>query len=192
MIKKDVVYLDYNGVKQTETFFFHLSKTVITDHLVSLMADFTELNDLLNGPKKELTLPETIKILDAIKKMVKLSYGERTPDGKRFRQTDEIWDDFRFSPAYDALLTDFMEHPDEGMLFLNAVMPQDLIEQAQDQIPTSDGSQPAVVGTDVHDGSVTEKVFPEEKPSSDPLKGMTREDIEAVLARVKQEQASAG
>jgi hypothetical protein len=186
MIKRDLTYVDFNDVTQTETFWFHLSKSRLTDHMDTLKVQLETVKNLLEGPKKELTITEAVQILDLIKTMVRHAYGVRSEDGKRFRQSDEVWQDFKDSAAYDQLLTEFMEKPEEGMAFIQAVMPQDLVQQAQEMLPFADGNQPTAVGTDV---VAQPKAFPEAK-DNDPLKHISREDLEAVLARIKADEAS--
>lgn len=183
MIKRDVAYVDFDGNQQTETFWFHITKTVLTDHIVELTAEMNEISYLLEGEKKTLTIPEIVKILAMIKNMVKLAYGEKSPDGKRFRQTEEVWDDFRFSPAYDALLTYFMEHPDEGMQFIEAVLPADLVKQAQEQQEIETTGLTAA----------TEAVrTPDPSTAVQDIGSMSREELEAAFARVRSEQGITG
>jgi hypothetical protein len=180
MIKRDITFTDFDGNKQTESFYFHISKSNLTDHMRRLQPKFEDMQRRLSGDKRELSIDEVFLILDLIKEMTKLSYGVRSEDGKRFRQTEEVWQDFRDSAAYDALLTGFMEKPETGMEFMQAVMPADLLEQAQAQLPFADGDQPAAVGTDVS--------FPQEtKATPNPLAGMSQEQIAELVA-----QASAG
>lgn len=180
MIKKDVAYVDFDGNQETETLWFHISKSNLTDNMLRLQPKFLDMQQRLSGPKKELKVEEVVMILDLIKEMVRLSYGVRfEKDGKtRFRQTDEVYQDFRDSGAYDALLTGFMENPETGMEFMQAVMPADLIEQAQKQIDHDTVPQ---VGTDA---TVAQKVFPEEtKAAPNPLAGMSQEQIAELVAQ---------
>lgn len=187
MIKRDVTFTDFDGAKHTETFYFHISKSNLTDHMVRLKPKFEEAQQRLDGEKKELSIEDVYLILDLIKDITRLSYGVRSEDGKRFRQTDEVWQDFRDSAAYDALLTGFMEEPATAMEFMQAVMPQDLIEQAQAQLPFGDGAAPAVVGQDAP--TAYTKVFPEEtKAATNPLAGMTPEQIQELVAQASTPQ----
>jgi hypothetical protein len=183
MIKKDVTFVDFDGNKETETHWFHISQSNLTDHVLRLQPKFLDMQKRLSGDKKTLTVEEVILILDLIKEMVRISYGVRfEKDGKtRFRQTDEVFQDFRDSPAYDALLTSFMENPSEGMDFMQAVMPQNLIEQAQKGLPFADGGQPDAVGTDV--------AFPQEtKAAPNPLEGLSQQEIQDLVAKAQANQ----
>jgi hypothetical protein len=182
MIKKDVTFVNFNDEKETETFWFHISKSNLTDHMVRLKPKFEDAKKRLEGEKKELTIEDVYLILDLIKEITKLAYGERSEDGKRFRQTEEVWQNFRDSAAYDALLTGFMEDPASGMEFMQAVMPKDLIEQATNELAFADGNVPAAVGTDV---SVAQAVFPQEPAKPNPLAGLSQEEIANLVAQAQ-------
>lgn len=180
MIQKTITYVDFNDETQTETFNFHITKTKLTDHMVQLKPKFEEMQSRLSGDKRELNLDEVYMILDLIKTMIELSYGVRSEDGKRFRQTAEVYQEFRDSAAYDAMLTGFMEDPASGMEFMQAVMPKDLMDQAQEMLPFTDGAEPAAVGTDV--------TFPE-VVTNDPLKGLSPEEVAAAVAQLRSTNA---
>lgn len=186
MLKKDVEYVDFNDQKQNKVFYFHLSKTRMTDNMQELKTQLDECHAILAGDKRELTIPEVQKILDLIKRMVELSYGERSEDGQRFRQTKEVWEDFRYSAAYDKMLTDFMEKPETSMEFITALIPADLVEQAQANIE----ARPQISGAPDESSSLVFKPQPVQtapEPEPKPYEALTREELEAVLARVKEQ-----
>lgn len=135
MIKKTVTYKDLTGMMRTEEFWFHVKKSELIDNQ-DLAQEFESMGHMLqgDGSKRELNQYEVKQILELVKRMVRLSYGERSEDGLRHRKSPEIWENFYSSEAYDAVLFSLFENPEEGMQFLTAVIPKDLLEQAEKEI----------------------------------------------------------
>lgn len=132
MIKKTITYTDYNDDSVTETFHFHLSKDKLLDNL-DLQDEFDALEEMLAGEKRELKREETKRILALVKELIKLSYGVRSEDGKKFRQGDDLYRDFADSAAYDAILFSLFENPEKALEFMAGIMPKDLMEKAREQ-----------------------------------------------------------
>lgn len=132
MLKKTVQYMDFNDVNQTENLYFNVSKSELTDHL-DLVDEVEMLQAMLEGEPRSLTSVEVRMLLDLVKKLIKMSYGRRSEDGSRFRKSEEIWEDFTSSAAYDAFLMSLFENPEEAVSFIVGIMPRDLIEQAQNE-----------------------------------------------------------
>ena len=62
---------------------------------------------------------------------IKLAYGVKHEDGKRFIQNQEVWEAFRYSDAYSALIDDITESEDGILEFVNGIMPQSYIKQME-------------------------------------------------------------
>lgn len=133
MIKKTVTYVTYTGESRTRDLYFHLTKAKLMDHLY-LKDRFESATKMLQGEKRDLKDEETYELLQLIKLIINLSYGERSEDGEYFRQTEEIQRNFLDSPAYDAMLWQLFENPAQAVSFLGEVMPADLMEEAQKQM----------------------------------------------------------
>lgn len=136
MLKKTVNYEDWDGNPQSEVLYFNLSKSDIADNL-ELSEELTAVGKMLegrDGSERVLTIPEVKSVLHIIKKLVKISYGKRSADGKQFVKSDEAWDEFRWSGAYDHFLISLFEDPSRATEFLQAIVPKDLREQAEKQV----------------------------------------------------------
>ena len=152
MIKKTVTYEDFSGESVTEDFYFHLTKSVIGDNL-DLQEEFEHMGEKLSGEKRQLSVPDVQKMLNLVRRMIELSYGVRSTDGRRFYQDTEALRDFKASGAHDALLWGLFENPEMAIEFLTAIMPQELMEKAkadsirqpQDRLPKADSSQSGIV-----------------------------------------------
>lgn len=97
MLKRDVSYEDFNGQRQTDTFYFNLTKTEMTDW------DFEGFAAML---QRLVEARDTQALIQEIKKIVLASYGVKSDDGKRFIKSDELRAEFEQTAAYDVL---FME-----------------------------------------------------------------------------------
>lgn len=119
MYKKTVTYEDYNGEEQTETFYFNLNKVEVMELEYSL------------GPGESITKSfQTIAraedygtIIALIKKVLLMSYGEKTPDGKRFVKNEEIRTAFEQSPAFEAIFWEFGTNEEAFAEFFVGVLP---------------------------------------------------------------------
>lgn len=130
MFKDSVTYTDFNDESHTEVLWFNITKTDILGKLALVdRAEAIEKN--LRGPERELTTPEKQEILDVVKDFMELAYGKKSADGRHFRKSPEIWDDFRWSAAYDEYLLSLFMNEKKSFVFITSVMPKDLREQAQ-------------------------------------------------------------
>lgn len=130
MLKQTVKYVDFDGNDQEEVLYFNLAKTRVTDDL-SIKDRIEEVEALFRGDERELSSKEMQLVINLIKEVMRLSYGVRTQNGKGFRQTPEVWNDFIETPAYDTFLFSFFEEPQKIWAFINAVMPKEVVEEAE-------------------------------------------------------------
>ena len=127
MLKKTIKYTDYNGVERTEDFWFNLSKAEIMEMELSTTGGLAEL---IQKIVKEQDAPAIIKIF---KDLVLKSYGEKSPDGKRFIKSEEISLAFSQTEAYSNLFMELATDADEAAKFVNGIIPADAAEKAKAQ-----------------------------------------------------------
>lgn len=135
MIKQTVSYTDYNNQPQVEDHYFHATKAELLDHM-DIKPQLEALQRRLegdNGEVRELREDEVMEILQLVKRLIRMSYGQRSKDGKNFYKGDDIWREFESSAAYDAMLFALFENPEKAFAFMSGIMPKDLLEQAQAQ-----------------------------------------------------------
>lgn len=170
MLKKTISFEDFDENPATETLYFNITKTEISEHL-DLINEFEKLKKLFDGDERVLVMAEVQIILDFVKILMKLSYGIRSEDGKSFSKSDEIWTKFTQTAAYDAFTFSLFENPEEANAFMIGIFPKNLLEMAKAQIETD----PAVSGT-VNlptEASVT-PILP---PTRKELTSMSREEL---------------
>ena len=126
MLKKSITYKDFNGVEQTEEFHFHLSAEKLMELESTLPGGFEKYTT------KVMESGDGGQILDLFKKIIRMSIGRVSEDGKRFDQNDEITADFVSTNAYTKLFIMLGKDADTAAKFFNGLVPQDLAEQVEE------------------------------------------------------------
>lgn len=128
MLKKEITYVDYNDNQQTETFYFNLTKTELTEMETSVDGGMTSFI------KSIIAAEKVGEMLQVFKRIILSSVGVKSEDGKRFIKSDEISKDFVSSPAFDVLFMELATDPEKVAEFIKAVIPQDLVGQLDEEI----------------------------------------------------------
>ena len=128
MYKKTVTYTDFNGVERTEDFYFHFTKAELMDLNLSTEGGLLEI---IKTIVKAKDTPELVKLF---KKTILLAYGIKSEDGRRFKKSDEIREDFMSTEAYSEIYMELATDADEAARFINGVLPADLVTQANELI----------------------------------------------------------
>lgn len=121
MIKWPITYTDYNGEKQTEEFYFNLNK-----------AELIEMDLMANGAYREYLERVVEKkdgkaIAEVYRDLILKSYGEKSPDGRRFIKSEELATEFQQTEAYVELYMELATQPEKAKTFIEGVLPK--IEQ---------------------------------------------------------------
>lgn len=124
MLKKTITYKDYNGVERTEDKYFNLSKAEIMEMEMSTAGGFAEM---VQGIVKAQDAPAIMKIF---KDIILKSYGEKSPDGKRFIKSKELSDEFSQTEAYSDLFMELCTNAEASAAFINGIIPADVAEKA--------------------------------------------------------------
>jgi len=127
MLKRKVTYTDFNGDPQTEELYFNLSKTELL--VLETVEDLgTTLTNLVKA--------ENIGgLITEVKKLVLLSYGVKSADGKSFTKVDatgrRLAEDFIQTAAFDALFMEFVSSAEACALFIKGVIPTDVVLEVE-------------------------------------------------------------
>lgn len=127
MLKKTITYTDYNGVQRTENFYFSLSKAEIIDMELGVSGGMRQLLQLI------IDKQDIPKIIDTFKKLIRLSYGEKSPDGRRFIKSEELTNAFVQTEAYTELYMELIGDADKAADFINSIMPSDVLAAMQER-----------------------------------------------------------
>lgn len=120
MLKKTFTYIDYNGNERTEDHYFNLTKAEALELEMSTPGGFVEMINRIVAAQDAPT------IMNAFKDFVRKSYGRKSPDGRRFDKSDEIWEDFVHTEAYSMLFIELSTDGKKASEFVNAVFPNDV------------------------------------------------------------------
>lgn len=140
MIKETITYKDFNGQDRTEDFYFHLGKNELMKLEVSEVQGWSEMM------KRIIEEQDMKKILHQFEMIIRLVYGIRSDDGKRFIKSEDLADEFISSAAYDELFMRFATDPAWGARFMTGLVPKGLEEDlkaAENRIQPQDHLQKA-------------------------------------------------
>lgn len=135
MLKKTIEFVDYNGVKRTEDHYFNLTKAELMKMEMGTTGGYTEM---VQGLISAQDVPSIMKIFDEI---IERSYGRKTPDGRGFEKSPEIYKSFKETEAYSELYVSLITDANEAAKFFNGIVPAELAEKVQAelaaQLPTT-------------------------------------------------------
>lgn len=120
MLKITKTYEDFDGNTRTEDFYFNLTE-----------AELTEMEYSLNGGLSQLLTKITKEndqkmIIEYFKKIVLMSYGHRTLDGRGFLKNEQIRQEFASTMAYSDIFMELATDADKAADFVNGIMPKKL------------------------------------------------------------------
>lgn len=97
MIKETITYIDYNGEERTEDFYFNLTQAEAMT--LELGADGGLEKMIVSLVKAQ----DGAQIMSQFRRLIRLAYGVKSQDGRRFIKSEEISDEFEQCPAYNSL-----------------------------------------------------------------------------------------
>lgn len=119
-------YKDWNGEEQTESFLFNLS----TADLIKF--EMSEDGGVLENLETAVSLKDGVKIMKVVDKLIDVSYGKKSPNGRNFIKGDidpEVLKDFKSTMAYSQIYTKLCTNLDYATQFINNIIPKDLLDQ---------------------------------------------------------------
>lgn len=122
MLKKRIKYTDYDGNEREEDFYFNLSKA----ELIEL--ELTTEGGLEQMIQKITDTRDMPKLIELFKRLILMSYGEKSENGKRFIKSKELSDAFAQTEAYSELFMELATDDKAASEFINGIVPQGLAE----------------------------------------------------------------
>lgn len=120
MLKETRTYTDYDGVERTEDFYFNLSKAELAE------MELSEEGGLEQSIQKIINAKDNKKIVETFKDILLKSYGEKSPDGRRFIKSAELSKAFSETPVYSDMFIRLATDEEYATKFINGIMPTDL------------------------------------------------------------------
>lgn len=125
MLKKTTTYIDYMGNERTEDHYFNLTKTELTKLSLSVNGG---LDKMLESMIRE---QDQAALMNWFEKIILMSYGKRSLDGKRFEKSEEISREFSQTGAYDQIFMELVTGGEQVVAeFINGVIPNEVAKQA--------------------------------------------------------------
>lgn len=116
MLKKEIVYKDFNGVERKETFCFHLTEAELMQMELETEGGFQGLLQRIIDAK------DSTKMIKIFKEMIDRSYGVLSEDGKYFSKSEKELAKFKSTQAYSDLYMSLL-NDEEAAKFIKAVAP---------------------------------------------------------------------
>lgn len=117
MLKKTIVYTDYNGTTRKEDFYFNLTQAEVTELEVSVEGGLVEMINRIVAAQNGKVIIETFKDI------ILRAYGEKSPDGRRFIKNQEVRDAFAQTEAYSNLFMELATDAKAASEFVNGIVP---------------------------------------------------------------------
>lgn len=116
MLTKVVKYTDFNGNARSDTLYFNLSEAEIA------RLEFSYPNGLESYVNKLNSEERPDEILDLFEKVIQMSYGEKSEDGRHFRKSPEKTTEFMQSVAYNSLFMELLTNADTAAQFFSGLI----------------------------------------------------------------------
>lgn len=118
MLKKTLTYTDYDNNERTEDFYFNLTKAELTE------MELSTSGGLESRIRKIIATQDIPEVVAIFKELILKSYGEKSPDGKRFIKSKEIAEAFSQTEAYSDLFMKLATDADAAADFVNGITPK--------------------------------------------------------------------
>lgn len=122
MYVKRIKYVDYDGVEREEDFHFNLSKAEVAELEVANEGGTVKMLQRI------IQAQDQKKIVEVFKEFIMLSYGVKSPDGKRFIKSPEQSIAFTQTEAYSELFFLLSTDGEEAAAFIKGIIPQVPVE----------------------------------------------------------------
>lgn len=130
MVKKTVTYTDFDGQTRTEDFWFNFTKAELTEMELSLNGGLSQLL------QKIIHENDNKQLIEYFKKLVIGAYGEKSLDGRYFRKSQEIRENFESSAAYSEIFMELASDAKAASDFVNGVIPKNTdVENKHQALP---------------------------------------------------------
>jgi len=117
MFIKTIDYTDYNGNKRSEDHYFNLTEAEALELEMSTNGGFSE------RIKRIIAAQDTATLVKIFKDLIKLSYGRKSLDGRKFEKSEEIFNEFKDTQAYSILFMELATDAKAATEFVNGIAP---------------------------------------------------------------------
>jgi len=123
MLKRDITYEDFDGETITEGFYFNLTKSEIIELEVGYEGGLeAALQRIIKTDDKKSLVAE-------FKKIILMSFGVKSEDGKRFIKSEELRTAFSQTAAFDSLFMELATNDESAAIFIKGIVPKDFAKE---------------------------------------------------------------
>lgn len=138
MLKHEITYEDFNGDTITEYFYFNLSKT----ELIELEHEYDR--GFASNIEAIVEAKNTKELISEFKKLILMSYGKKSEDGKRFIKNDELREEFSQTAAFNELFIKLATDDAAAAAFVNGIIPKDMAKSIEENTKTKSTAELAL------------------------------------------------
>ena len=120
MLKITRKYEDFDGHEREEDFYFNLTKAELAEFRFSVNGG---VEALLDGMIKA---QDQKSMIEYAKRLVLMSYGEKSLDGREMLKNDAIREKFMSTQAYSDIFMDVATNDKFAADFIKGILPKDL------------------------------------------------------------------
>lgn len=128
MIKWPITYTNYNGETVTEDCYFNLNKAELIQMQFDANGAYSTYINRIVDERDFKTLGQEFR------RIILGAYGKKSDDGRQFRKSDEMREEFEQSEAYATLYFDLLNDTDKMTKFIQGVLPAELREASQNNM----------------------------------------------------------
>ena len=128
MLKKQVVYTDYDGNSKTDTLYFHLNKFEWLE-----LETYTK-GGLIENLQHAIETGNAKKTIDILKKIILRAYGEKNAETGVFEKSDELAIRFSKTDAFSELFYELAYNEEASRSFFLGLIPTELRGEAEKKI----------------------------------------------------------
>lgn len=134
MLKKTITFTNLDGESITRDYYFNLNKAELMQIQTSAKGGFDKKLMKINNEQ------DVNGLLDFIRELILISYGEKDDDGIKFikkRNGVRLADEFEQTEAFSELYMELIsgdDAPEKFNAFVNGILPSDIQAQAKEQL----------------------------------------------------------
>lgn len=138
MYTRTFKFQDWDGNQREETWYFALSDAELTEWELSTSGGLTEYI------KRIQETQDVPKLIDLYKELILKTVGKKDADGRRFRKSAEIAQEFIEIGAYSELYMELATQADAGAKFINALISDKLRAAVEENGGLQNANHPAL------------------------------------------------
>lgn len=133
MLKKTITYVDYDGIERTEEHYFNLTESELTKKEMSESGGYTKKLE------KMIQAKDAKSFMEVIADVIRMAYGQKSPDGRRFIKNNDIFEEFEQTEAYNKLFMELVSDDEAASDFIVGILPRDIATRVKKAMEESKG-----------------------------------------------------